>query len=91
MVKKLSENKNIQMNVSDPDNQIEKLLNYISDISSQGHSFHSIVWNPISILSDIVLDIMNLFYAKIMTEIKVSPRITIDVKDNRAYIIHIRM
>ena len=54
-------------------------------------SFHSIVWNPISILSDIVLDIMNLFYAKIMAEIKVSPRITIDVKDNRAYIIHIRM
>lgn len=54
-------------------------------------SFHSIVWNPISILSDIVLDIMNLFYAKIMPEIKVSPRITIDVKDNRAYIIHIRM
>ena len=54
-------------------------------------SFHSIVWNPISILSDIVLDIMNLFYAKTMAEIKVSPRITIDVKDNRAYIIHIRM
>lgn len=54
-------------------------------------SFHSIVWNPISILSDIVLDIMNLFYDKIMAEIKVSPRITIDVKDNRAYIIHIRM
>lgn len=54
-------------------------------------SFHSIVWNPISILSDIVLDIMNLFYDKIMPEIKVSPRITIDVKDNRAYIIHIRM
>ena len=54
-------------------------------------SFHSIVWNPISILSDIVLDIMNLFYAKITAEIKVSPRITIDVKDNRAYIIHIRM
>ena len=54
-------------------------------------SFHPIMWNPISILSDIVLDIMNLFYAKIMTEIKVSPKITIDVKDNRAYIIHIRM
>lgn len=54
-------------------------------------SFHSIVWNPISILSDIVLDIMNLFYDKIMAEIKVSPRITIDVKDNRAYIINIRM
>ena len=53
-------------------------------------SFHSIVWNPISILSDIVLDIMNLFYAKIMAEIKVSPRITIDVKDNRAYIMHIK-
>jgi len=53
-------------------------------------SFHPIVWNPISILSDIVLDIMSLFYAKIMAEIKVSPRITIDVKDNRAYIIHIR-
>lgn len=53
-------------------------------------SFHPIVWNPISILSDIVLDIMNLFYAKVMTEIKVSPRITIDVKDNRAYIIHIK-
>lgn len=43
MVKKLSENKNIQMNVSDPDNQIEKLLNYISDISSQGHSFQVVV------------------------------------------------
>lgn len=53
-------------------------------------SFHPIVWNPISILSDIVLDIMNLFYTKVMTEIKVSPRITIDVKDNRAYIIHIK-
>jgi hypothetical protein len=54
-------------------------------------SFHPIVWNPISILSDIVLGVMNLFYAKTTTEIKVSPRITIDVKDNRAYIIHIRM
>lgn len=53
-------------------------------------SFHPIVWNPISILSDIVLDIMNLFYTKVMTEIKVSPRITIDVKDNRAYIIRIK-
>ena len=53
-------------------------------------SFQPIVWNPISILSDIVLDIMNLFYTKVMTEIKVSPRITIDVKDNRAYIIHIK-
>ena len=53
-------------------------------------SFHPIVWNPISILSDIVLDIMNLFYTKVMTEIKVSSRITIDVKDNRAYIIHIK-
>ena len=53
-------------------------------------SFHPIVWNPISILSDIVLDIMNLFYAKVMTEIEVSPKITIDVKNNRAYIIHIK-
>lgn len=53
-------------------------------------SFHSIVWNPISILSDIVLDIMNCFYAKVLIEIKVSSKITIDVKDNRAYIIHIK-
>ena len=53
-------------------------------------SFHSIDWNPISILSDIVLEIMNLFYFKIIIGIKVSPKITIDIKDNRAYIIHIR-
>lgn len=53
-------------------------------------SFHPIVWNPISILADFILQIMNCFYAKGLIEIKVSPRITIDVKDNRAYIIHVR-
>ena len=53
-------------------------------------SFHSIVWNPISILADFILEIMNCFYAKGLIEIKVSSKITIDVKDNRAYIIHIK-
>ena len=53
-------------------------------------SFHSIDWNPISILADFILQIMNCFYAKVLIEIKVSPRITIDVKDNKAYIIHIK-
>jgi len=53
-------------------------------------SFHSIDWNPISILADFILQIMNFFYSKELIEIQVSPRITIDVKDNRAYIIHIR-
>ena len=53
-------------------------------------SFHSIDWNPISILADFILQIMNCFYAKALIEIKASPRITIDVKDNRAYIIHIK-
>jgi hypothetical protein len=52
-------------------------------------SFHSIDWNPISILADIILQIMNFFYSKELIGIKVSPKITIDVKDNRAYIIHI--
>ncbi len=53
-------------------------------------SFHSIDWNPISILADFILEIMNCFYAKGLIEIKVSSKITIDVKDNRAYIIHIK-
>jgi hypothetical protein len=53
-------------------------------------SFHPIVWNPMSILANFILQIMNFFYSKALIEIKVSPRITIDVKDNRAYIIHIR-
>lgn len=53
-------------------------------------SFHSIDWNPISILAVFTLQIMNCFYAKELTEIKVSPKITIDVKDNKAYIIHIK-
>ena len=53
-------------------------------------SFHPIVWNPISILADFILQIMNCFYSKALIEIKVSPRITIDVKDNKAYIIHIK-
>ena len=52
-------------------------------------SFHSIDWNPISILADIILQIMNFFYSKELIGIKVSPKITIDVKDNRAYITHI--
>lgn len=53
-------------------------------------SFHSIDWNPISILADFILQIMNCFYAKVLIEIKVSSKITIDVKGNRAYIIHIK-
>lgn len=53
-------------------------------------SFHPIVWNPISILADFIFEIMNCFYAKGLIEIKVSSKITIDVKDNRAYIIHIK-
>lgn len=53
-------------------------------------SFHSIDWNPISILADFILQIMNCFYVKVLIEIKVSSKITIDVKDNRAYIIHIK-
>lgn len=53
-------------------------------------SFHSIDWNPISILADFIFQIMNYFYVKELIEIKVSPRITIDVKNNRAYIIHIK-
>lgn len=53
-------------------------------------SFNSIDWNPISILADFILQIMNCFYAKSLIGIKVSPRIIIDVKDNRAYIIHIK-
>jgi hypothetical protein len=52
-------------------------------------SFHQIVWNPISILADFIFQNMNFFYAKELIGIKVSPKITIDVKDNRAYIIHI--
>ena len=54
-------------------------------------SFHPIAWNPISILADFILQIMNCFYSKELIGIEVSPRITIDVKDNRAYIIHIRI
>lgn len=53
-------------------------------------SFHSIDWNPISILAYFILKIMNRFYAKALIGIKVSPKIIIDVKDNRAYIIHIK-
>ena len=53
-------------------------------------SFHLIVWNPISILANFILQIMNFFYYKELIGIKVSPKITIDVKDNRAYIIHIK-
>jgi len=53
-------------------------------------SFHSIDWNPISILANFIFQIMNFFYVKELIGIKVSPKITIDVKDNRAYIIHIR-
>lgn len=52
-------------------------------------SFHPIDWNPISIIANFILQIMNCFYDKVLIEIKVSPKITIDVKDNRAYIIHI--
>ena len=63
---------------------------WIGRLTRRFVSFHSIDWNPISILADFILQIMNLFYTKVMTEIKVSPRITIDVKDNRAYIIHIK-
>jgi len=53
-------------------------------------SFHSIDWNPISILANFIFQIMNFFYSKELIGIKVSPKITIDVKDNRAYIIHIK-
>lgn len=53
-------------------------------------SFHSIDWNPISILADFIFQIMNCFYTKELIEIEVSSKITIDVTNNRAYIIHIR-
>ena len=53
-------------------------------------SFHPIDWNPISILANFIFQIMNFFYPKELIGIKVSPKITIDVKNNRAYIIHIK-
>lgn len=52
-------------------------------------SFHSIDWNPISILADFIFQIMNCFYTKELIKIQVSPKITIDVKNNQAYIIRI--
>lgn len=53
-------------------------------------SFHPYIWNPISVIAEFIFQIMNCFYVKDITYIYVAPSIAIDVKDNRAYIIHIK-
>ena len=70
--------------------QYEVRSNYIWRKKIRFVSFHSIDWNPISILANLIFQIMNFFYPKELIGIGVSPKITIDVKDNRAYIIHIK-
>jgi hypothetical protein len=52
--------------------------------------FHPYIWNPISVIAGFIFQIMNYFYVKNIIYIYVAPSITIDVKNNRAYIIHIR-
>lgn len=50
-------------------------------------SYHPIVWNPISVIAEIVFKIMNFFYIKKMIYIYVNDCITIDVnQNNQAYI-----
>ena len=63
---------------------------WIGRVTRRFVSFHSIDWNPISILANFIFQIMNFFYPKELIGIGVSPKITIDVKDNKAYIIHIK-
>ena len=55
-------------------------------------SFHPIVWNPISVIAEIIFKIMNYFYTKNMIHIYVNDCITIDVnQNNQAYITRINL
>ena len=53
-------------------------------------SFHPYIWNPISIIAEFIFQIINYVCDKDITYIHVAPMIAIDVKNNRAYIIHIK-
>lgn len=53
-------------------------------------SFHPYIWNPISLIAGFIFQIMNYFYVKDIIYIYVASNITIDVKNNSAYIIHIK-
>ena len=50
-------------------------------------SFHLIEWNPLSLIASVVFNVLNIFYVKEITEIRLSDAITIDIDENyKAYI-----
>lgn len=64
------------------------LYNYGIEIARCA-AFHPIIWNPISLVAEIIFQNINYLYGKWIIYIEVSDMITIDVNNNQAYIMHI--